>query len=103
MQAMLRERTPNSTNQKYLTMRTHTKTLSLSLAVASALATFAQAGHEISSQGKKDQIPMEQPKQLSGSISAGYSSRYIFRGTNLMPSSSGMIYADAHVNYGGFT
>jgi len=46
---------------------------------------------------------MEEPKKVSGSISAGYSSRYIFRGTNLMPSSNGMIYADAHVNYGGFT
>ena len=84
-------------------MRTHTKKLSIALAVASALTSLAQAGHEIASQGKKEQIPMEQPKQVSGSISAGYSSRYIFRGTNLMPSSSGMIYADAHVNYGGFT
>src|SRR5262245_37153930 len=84
-------------------MRTQIKTLSMALAVASALSAAAQAGHEIASSGKKEQVPMEQPKQISGSISAGYSSRYIFRGTNLMPSSSGMIYADAHVNYGGFT
>jgi hypothetical protein len=84
-------------------MRTHTKTLSLALAVTGAMANLSQAGHEIASSGKKEQIPMEEPKKLSGSISAGYSSRYIFRGTNLMPSSSGMIYADAHVNYGGFT
>lgn len=84
-------------------MPTHTKTLSLALAVAGALSSFSQAGHEIASSGKKEQVPVEQPKQISGSISAGYSSRYIFRGTNLMPSSNGMIYADAHVNYGGFT
>ena len=95
--------TPKPTNQNSLNMRMHTKTLSLALAVAGALSSFSQAGHEIASSGKKEQIPLEQPKQLSGSISAGYSSRYIFRGTNLMPSSNGMIYADAHVNYGGFT
>jgi hypothetical protein len=80
----------------------HTKSLSVALAVASALSSLAYAGHEISVESKK-QVPMEEPKKLSGSISAGYSSRYIFRGTNLMPSSNGIIYADAHVNYGGFT
>jgi hypothetical protein len=95
--------TPKPTNQKSLNMHTHTKTLSLALAVAGALTSLSQAGHEIASSGKKEQVPLEQPKQISGSISAGYSSRYIFRGTNLMPSSNGMIYADAHVNYGGFT
>lgn len=78
------------------------KALSLTLAVAAALTGVAQAGHEISAESKK-QVPMEEPQKLSGSISAGYSSRYIFRGTNLMPSSNGLIYADAHVNYGGFT
>jgi hypothetical protein len=84
-------------------MRTHTRTLSLALAVAGALTSLSQAGHEIASSGKKEQVPVEQPQKLSGSISVGYSSRYIFRGTNLMPSSDGMIFADAHVNYGGFT
>lgn len=84
-------------------MRTRTKSLSLVVAVAGALSGGVQAGHEIASSGKKEQIPVEEPKKVSGSISAGYSSRYIFRGTNLMPSSNGMIYADAHVNYGGFT
>lgn len=102
-QANLREHTPKPTNQKYLTMPMHSKTLSLTLAVAGALSSLAQAGHEIATSGKKEQITIEEPKKISGSISAGYSSRYIFRGTNLMPSSNGMIYADAHVNYGGFT
>jgi hypothetical protein len=83
-------------------MHHHTKVLSLTLAVASALAGVAKAGHEIVDEGKK-QVVVEEPKRLSGAISAGYSSRYIFRGTNLMPSSNGMIYADAHVTYGGLT
>jgi hypothetical protein len=83
-------------------MHQHTKVLSLTLAVASALAGVAKAGHEIVDEGKKQMI-VEEPARLSGSISAGYSSRYIFRGTNLMPGSNGMIYADAHVSYGGFT
>src|SRR5689334_11906507 len=79
-----------------------TKVFSLSLAVASALAGIAHAGHEIAESDKK-QVQMEEPEKLHGSISAGYSSRYIFRGTNLMPSANGIIYADAHVSYGGFT
>ena len=82
-------------NQPFM-MHHHTKVLSLTLAVASALAGVAKAGHEIVDEGKK-QVVVEEPKRLSGAISAGYSSRYIFRGTNLMPSSNGMIYADAHV------
>jgi hypothetical protein len=79
-----------------------TKVFSLSLAVASALVGMAHAGQEIAQSDKK-QVTMEEPEKLRGSISAGYSSRYIFRGTNLMPSSNGMLYADAHVSYGGFT
>jgi hypothetical protein len=76
--------------------------LSMTLAVASALAGVAKAGHEIVDTGKKEIVPVE-PMRLSGSISAGYSSKYIFRGTNLTPSSDGIIYADVHVSYGGFT
>lgn len=79
-----------------------TKVFSLSLAVATALTSMAKAGQEIAQSDKK-QVQMEEPEKLRGSISAGYSSRYIFRGTNLMPSSNGMIYTDAHVSYGGFT
>jgi hypothetical protein len=84
-------------------MHHHTKVLSLTLAVASVLAGVAKAGHEIVDEGKKQVAPLEEPARLSGSISAGYSSKYIFRGTNLTPSSDGIIYADAHVSYGGFT
>lgn len=83
-------------------MHHHTKVLSLTLAVASALAGVANAGHEIVDESKKQIIP-EEPQRISGSISAGYSSKYIFRGTNLTPSSDGIIYADVHVSYGGFT
>ncbi len=79
-----------------------TKVFSLALAVSCALTGVAQAGHEIVDSGKK-QVIVEEPAALHGSVSAGYSSKYIFRGTNLMPSSDGMIYADAHVSYGGFT
>jgi hypothetical protein len=79
-----------------------TKAFSLALAVSCALAGVAHAGHEIVDSGKK-QVIIEEPAALHGSVSAGYSTKYIFRGTNLMPSSDGMIYADAHVSYGGFT
>jgi hypothetical protein len=89
-------------NQPFM-MHHPTKVLSLTLAVASALAGVAKAGHEIVDDGKK-QVMIEEPaKKISGSISAGYSSKYIFRGTNLTPSSDGIIFADVHVSYGGFT
>ncbi len=84
-------------------MHQHTKVLSLTAAVATMLAGAAQAGHEIVDSGKKEVMIEEEPQRLSGSVSAGYSSKYIFRGTNLTPSSDGIIYADVHVSYGGFT
>ncbi|MEQ1860669.1 MAG: hypothetical protein ABMA13_12105 [Chthoniobacteraceae bacterium] len=74
----------------------------LALAVAAVCGSPLHAGHEITDNGKK-QIIEEPEKQLSGSVSAGYSSKYIFRGTNLMPSADGMVHADMHVSYGGFT
>jgi hypothetical protein len=80
-----------------------TRVYSLALAVSAALAGSAHAGREIITTDKKVIAPVEQPKVLTGSISAGWSSRYIFRGTNLMPSADGMVSTDLHVNYGGFT
>ncbi len=83
-------------------IQTKIKLYSLALAVTAALTGAAQAGQEIAATDKK-QIVEEEPKQLSGSVSASYSTRYIFRGTNLMPSADGMVSADVHVSYGGFT
>ena len=80
-----------------------TRVYSLALAVSAALASSAHAGREIITTEKKVITPTEQPKVLTGSISAGWNSRYIFRGTNLMPSADGMVSTDIHVNYGGFT
>jgi|GEM_PF-4551431 len=84
--------------------------LALGASVATiGLASSAYAGREVTGKeiatfdNKKQVAPVEQPTVLTGSISTGYSSRYIFRGTNLMPSADGMISTDLHVNYGGFT
>ena len=78
-----------------------TKVYSLGLAVAGVLAGSVYAGQQISS-GDQKQVIVEPPQKLSGSISAGYNSRYIFRGTNLLPGSEGLLFAAAHVSYGGF-
>jgi hypothetical protein len=69
----------------------------LALAVSGVLAGSAQAGHEITGQSK-DYAPIEEPgKKFGGSVGAGYWSKYIFRGTNLTPSSDGLIWAEARV------
>lgn len=71
----------------------------LALALSSVLAGVANAGHEIVDHGK-NQVPIEEPRQtFGGSVSAGYWSKYIFRGSNLTPSSDGIIWADAKIHW----
>lgn len=83
-------------------LKTKTPVYICAVAISAFLTGVAQAGREIIETGKK-QVVIEEPEKMTGSISAGYNTRYIFRGTNLMPSADGMISTDLHVNYGGFT
>jgi hypothetical protein len=70
----------------------HFKLSALALAISSVLADTGYAGHEISSDSKKQIIEPTGPI-VGGEVSAGYWSKYIFRGTNLTPDSDGLIWA----------
>lgn len=83
-------------------LQTKTSTYLCTAVATALLAGAAHAGHEIITNKETKQV-IETPEVMTGSISAGYSTRYIFRGTNLMPSADGMVSADLHLNYGGFT
>lgn len=76
---------------------TNTKLSALALAVSTVLAGVAHAGHEIVSESKNQVIQQTGPA-LSGSVSAGYWSKYVFRGTNLTPGSDGLIWAQAYLS-----
>ena len=78
-------------------IQTHTKLSVLALAVSSVLAGVAHAGHEIVGESKNQVIEQSGPA-LSGTISAGYWSKYIFRGTNLTPDSDGLIWAQGYLS-----
>jgi hypothetical protein len=52
---------------------------------------------------KATQATEEAAQFWSWSVNAGYTSEYIFRGTNLMPDSDGGVFATANVSKWGFT
>jgi hypothetical protein len=70
----------------------HPKLPALALAVSSFLTGTVFAGHEITGESKQQIIEPTRPV-LSGDVTAGYWSKYIFRGTNLTPDSDGLIWA----------
>ncbi len=71
----------------------------LALAVSGVLAGSAYGGQEVADTGyKQPQIEAPAPT-FGGSVSAGYWSKYIFRGTNLTPGSDGLIWSEARVHF----
>jgi hypothetical protein len=60
------------------------------------LGTQAIAGHEI--EGASTESAVQTVPSIRGAISAGYESKYIFRGTNLTPESDGLVWGEGSVS-----
>src|SRR5215210_571586 len=79
--------------------------LSGSFALLCLTLSPAWAGPDMKRGNGKEVGIRDEPseKWWQASLTAGYQSRYIFRGTNLTPHSDGLQFDDARIQFRGFT